>query len=360
MKLLFKARSSQKLKSAALVGSGVASVARLREVHESTVLAFHGICEGMGNEHVLDWSLHLPQDIFRRVCAFLASNYQVVRLQDLVDRLAAGEKPEPNSVVLTFDDGYASNYHLAWPVLREFHLPATIFLATGFVDGTERLWFQRLDQALNHSKCPFVEWKFSHGKERLKLSNREDRHKALDRLLPELKRMPDEDLLGEIDRIEQALEVSPLPADELPEPLRPMTWDQVREMAAKGLVDFGGHTHTHPILSRCSPEAMRGEIFTCRDRMQAELGHAPKLFAYPNGGAVDYKAQTMDLLREAGFQAACCTRYGRVEKDTPLMELPRYGSPESVWEAEATVSGAFEAVKAWRETARNTLWSLLP
>jgi peptidoglycan/xylan/chitin deacetylase (PgdA/CDA1 family) len=262
--------------------------------------------------------------------------------------------------VLTFDDGYASNYHLAWPVLREFNLPATIFLATGFLDGTEKLWFQRLDLALGSSKRPFLEWKFPHGKERLRLSNREDRHKALDRLLPELKRLPDEDLLGEIDRIEQALEAESLVINEMPEPMRPMSWDQVRELAAKGLVDFGGHTHTHPILGRCSPQAMRGEIFTCRDRFQAEMGRAPTLFAYPNGGPSDYKTITMTLLREAGFQAACTMCNGRVEQDTSLLELPRYGSPESVWEAEATVSGAFEAVKAWRQAAKNSLWSILP
>lgn len=360
MPTLFQPRASQKLKSAALVGSGVAGLARIREVHESSILSFHGLCEGMGNERVLDWSLHLPVDIFRRVCAFLASNYKVIHLQDLVDCLAAGEKPEPNSVVLTFDDGYASNYHLAWPVLREFNLPAAIFLATGFVDGTEKLWFQRLDLALGSSKRPFLEWKFPHGKERLRLSNREDRHKALDRLLPELKHLPDEDLLGEIDRIEQALEVEALSINEMPEPMRPMSWDQVREMAAMGLVDFGGHTHTHPILGRCSPQAMRGEIFTCRDRFEAEMGRAPKLFAYPNGGAADYKPSTMTLLREAGFHAACTMCNGRVEHDTSLLELPRYGSPESVWEAEATVSGAFEAVKAWRQAAKNTLWSILP
>jgi peptidoglycan/xylan/chitin deacetylase (PgdA/CDA1 family) len=105
---------------------------------------------------------------------------------------------------------------------------------------------------------------------------------------------------------------------------------------------------------------MRGEIFTCHERLRQELGRAPKLFCFPNGGQADYTAETIALLQEAGFEAACTLRNGRVDQGSSLMELPRYGSPESVWEAEATVSGAFEAVKAWRKSARNSLWSFLP
>ena len=40
---------------------------------------------------------------------------------------------------------------------------------------------------------------------------------------------------------------------------------------------------------------------------------------------------------------------GRADAHTPLHQLPRYGSPESVWEAEATVSGAFETLKEWKQ-----------
>ncbi len=360
MKTLYPSSTSQKLKSVALVGSGVAGLTRIRETHEASILSFHGICEGMGTDRVLDWSLHLPQEIFRRVCAFLASNYVVVSLQSVVDRLKAGEKPEPNSVVLTFDDGYASNYRLAWPVLREFNLPATIFVATGFLDGTEPMWFQRLDLALSTSTKPFFEWKSPNGKVRLPLGTREQRQMALGKLLPELKHMPDEDMLSEIGRIERALGTELPAVSELPEPMLPMTWDQVRELAATGLIDFGGHTHTHPIMARCSHEALRGEIFTCYERLKQELGREPRLFAFPNGGQGDYCAGALAVLKEAGFEAACTMRNGRVDQSSSLMELPRYGSPESVWEAEATVSGAFEAVKAWRKMARNSLWSILP
>lgn len=359
MKNLFQSRPSKKLKSVVLVGTGLSRFTRVRAARETTILAFHGLCES-NDPQVLDASLHLPLNVFREVCAFLASNYRVIRLQDLVERLAAGQQPEPNTVVLTFDDGYASNFHLAWPVLREFHLPATIFLATGFVDGTEQLWFQRLDAALARTQRANLDWRTAHGNERLRLDGRGARLRVLKRLLLEWKRLPFENLQANLQSLEDALEVCSLPHEQLPASMRPMTWEQARQMQAHGLVDFGGHTHTHAILSRCRPEVVHREIHECRGRLLAELGHAPKLFAYPNGGAEDYQMTTMDALRKAGFQASCTMQHGRVAEGTPSMQLPRYGSPESVWEADATVSGAFEAFKTWRETAKNTLWSLLP
>jgi len=359
MKATLSPSSRQKFKAAALIGSGISSLAKRRSAQEASILTFHGLCAGTGDEKVLDWSLHLPVDIFRRVCAFLASNYHVISMQELVAAIQKGDGLEPNTVLLTFDDGYASNYHLAFPILKEFHLPATVFVTTGFLDGTDRLWFQRLDLAFGSTAQPHLDWEFEYGKQRLPLTTRVQRQNALAKLLPELKRMPDEDFLSEIGRIERLLDVTPLRPDELPAPMRSMTWDQAREMKASGIVEIGAHTHTHPILARCSSNAVEAEITTCRNRITAELGEAPFVFAYPNGGPGDYGKDCLDALKAAGFTAACSMLNARVTLESPLLELPRYGTPESVWEAEATASGAFEAVKSWRKSASNTFMSFI-
>jgi peptidoglycan/xylan/chitin deacetylase (PgdA/CDA1 family) len=68
-------------------------------------------------------------------------------------------------------------------------------------------------------------------------------------------------------------------------------------MRDSGLIQFGAHTHTHPILGRCSAEVARDEIFTSRSRIMAELQQLPSLFAYPNGQDNDYTATTQDYLR---------------------------------------------------------------
>lgn len=341
---------SRVLKAAALIGSGFASYVRTKRATETTILTFHGLCKGAGDPAILDWSLHLPVEVFQSICALLAADYHVISMADLVEARTNHLPLPENSVVLTFDDGYASNHELAYPILRKYHLPATIFVTTGFLDGEDMLWFQRVDLALGRTQKEALEWKINGRRHRLRFATREMRQEALMALMPELKDLPDTDLLTEIDRLEQALEVStPTPAD-MPAPMRPMTWDMLRAMSNSGLVDFGGHTHTHPILSRCDPVAMRAEIATSARRIYTETGIQPTCFSYPNGQAEDFTRETLRMVQDAGFQCACTTINGRIDDNTSLFQLPRYGSPESVWEAEATVSGAFETLKQWRQS----------
>lgn len=341
---------SRAIKAAALVGSGFASFTRTRRAAETTILTFHGLCDDAGSPDILDWTLHLPVEVFRSVCALLAADYRVISLSELIEAQNKKLSLPANSVVITFDDGYESNCKLGYPILKKFDLPATIFVTTGFLDGSDMLWFQRVDLALGRSRKEALEWKINGRTLRLHLGTRELRQQSLVQLMPELKQLPDADLLDEVDRLERALEVNPPTLADLPAPMRPLTWDMTCEMNESGLIEIGGHTHTHPILSRCDSLTMRAEITTCRDRILAETGHMPASFAYPNGGEDDFTRETVLLVREAGYKCACSTIRARVGDDAPMFQLPRYGSPESVWEAEATVSGAFETLKDWRQS----------
>lgn len=346
---------SRSIKAAALVGSGLASFARTRRCSEGTILTFHGLKDGATDPAILDSSLHLSVDVFRSICSLLANDYHVISLADLIEARTQGIRLPDNAVVITFDDGYASNYELAYPILRQFDLHATIFVTTGFLDGVEMFWFQRVDLALGRTRKELLDWKINGKTLRLYLGTHELRRQSLLRLLPELKELPDVDLLGEVDRLEEALAVSPPTFDDLPKAMRPMTWEMACDMSLSGHVDIGGHTHTHPILARCNTLAMRAEIATCRERIHAEIGELPVAFAYPNGGSEDFTRETLMLVQEAGFKAACTTMSGRVNDNVSMYQLPRYGSPESVWEAEATVSGAFETLKDWRQSYRNAM-----
>lgn len=286
------------------------------------MLAFHGLRNDVGDVGVADASLHLRTSVFRALCEHLADHYEVMRLVDMAERLRCGKKLPERAVAITFDDGYASNYELAFPVLSELGLPATIFLATGFLDGDAPLWFQQVDLALGKAS-------------------------GIEHELARLKRLPDEVMRAEVQRMLEVSSGLPLAEDE-PSVMRPMTWAQAREMRESSWIDFGGHTHTHPILARCRVEKQRWEMEMCRDRMLAELGAAPQVFAFPNGGADDCTAETLQLLRETGFTSAWTMMSGRARGAESMMMLPRYGAPESVWETEATVSGAFELIRRWR------------
>jgi len=60
------------------------------------------------------------------------NNFNVIKLESLLDRDA---KKIKNSVIITFDDGYEDNYENAFPILKKYNFPATIFINTAFIGG---------------------------------------------------------------------------------------------------------------------------------------------------------------------------------------------------------------------------------
>ena len=100
-----------------------------------------------------------------------------------------------------------------------------------------------------------------------------------------------------------------------------MTWDEVRTIT--DLTWIGGHSHTHPVLSRLSREGLEREIRMCRDRITAETGGPPTMFAYPNGCPADYTAKTQAVLKRHGFNMAFSTTEDIAGHHTGWMAIRR-------------------------------------
>jgi peptidoglycan/xylan/chitin deacetylase (PgdA/CDA1 family) len=78
----------------------------------------------------------LPLRRFARQMAYLAARrYRILSLGQLLEYRRRFELPPARSVIITFDDGYADNYDLAYPILRARGFPATFFLVSGCMAG---------------------------------------------------------------------------------------------------------------------------------------------------------------------------------------------------------------------------------
>jgi peptidoglycan/xylan/chitin deacetylase (PgdA/CDA1 family) len=92
------------------------------------VLCYHRV--GGGSAAQLD----LPSVLFEWQMKYLKRHHRVVRLDDVV-QIAQSKASYPDDVVvITFDDGYEDVYRHAFPVLAKYHLPATVYLATSYVE----------------------------------------------------------------------------------------------------------------------------------------------------------------------------------------------------------------------------------
>jgi len=79
-----------------------------------------------------------PENFKKQMAYLSVKGYSVIPLAKLVEIIRNKEQITPKTVVLTFDDSFEDNYFNVFPVLKEYHFPATIFIATDFIGKEQR------------------------------------------------------------------------------------------------------------------------------------------------------------------------------------------------------------------------------
>jgi peptidoglycan/xylan/chitin deacetylase (PgdA/CDA1 family) len=258
----------------------------------------------------------LPSAVFERHMAYLARSYRVLTVEELVEKIHRGTVPR-NALAITFDDGYRDNLTHAAPILARHGLPATIFLATGFIGTSEVPWFDRVAMAFKSTTAASIVAPWGG---RLELSRVDDRWAAVEKALAYLKGLGDDEFRRRLDELLNALAFT----DQRWGKGWMLEWDDVQALAGLGF-SIGAHTVHHPILSRVSVERARTEIEGSRTMIESACGFTPKAFAYPNGKPADYNSAVQRLVKDAGFTCAVTTQFGLNTRQTPVYELRRGG-----------------------------------
>ncbi|WP_242345245.1 polysaccharide deacetylase family protein [Anaeromyxobacter terrae] len=247
-------------------------------------------------------SMFISAQTLQRQIEDIARTREIVSLSDA--RRILGEPPgtrRRDAFVVTFDDGYADNHHVAMPVLAALKVPATFFVATGFTGTGKRFPHDRLYASLTELArrgIPVERAGLPGPLQSLLTACAEPGPAAtLDRLIA---RLPHERLVA----IAGALEArTGLAEQDLPADTRPMTWDELAELRAAGM-DVGGHTVNHAVLSNLPLQEARREIAGCSEMIAERLGRPPLHFAYPNGY---YTPAVRRAVAEAGFETGVTT-----------------------------------------------------
>ncbi len=290
--------------------------------NRATILTYHGFTDGASKDDIENFhGLHLHVDMFRRHLEFLRERCNPISLDDFLRHLASDTPLPPRSVVLTFDDGYRSNYRLAFPLLREFAVPATIFLTTNFVDRRLLQWTDRLEYAIGHAE--FRSLRRVLGREDTKTDSREFRGSALLEIKRRLKGIAQENRDGKVEDLERDLNCSLALAPAVPAVYEPLTWPEIEEMLDSGLVSIGAHTVSHFILSRCTPEVLTHELRSARRIIEERTGVPCPLFCYPNGDRGDFDERTREAVKAADHTCALTTVVGSNGRNADPYELKR-------------------------------------
>lgn len=255
-------------------------------------LTYHRILECDEAAMVNPSLISASPSAFDRQMAHLARHYHVVSAEDVVTAVRTGRTLPQRAVLITFDDAYRDFADNAWPILRKYGLPATVFVATDYPDHPEHsYWWDRLYGAISRARVPSIP---AAGLGTLRLDTPEYRLESLRLLQERVKRLPHDDamhLVGDVcrDLGWQTESVASV-----------LSWHELRSLAADG-VTVGGHTRSHPAMDRLPPEALHDEVRGCRSDLARELGAAPTVFAYPFGAHND---MAVHAVRAAGFAVA--------------------------------------------------------
>jgi len=291
---------------------GFASAARLLTSRRFVILSYHGVVERpLRPSNVC----HLPASIFEEQIRYVAQHYTPMHLDELLDRLDRGDEVPPRTACVTFDDGFRTVSTTAFPILSRYRVPATVFLVTSTLDTRQPAWPDRLFHGFSlttRSAISFDGVQYDLDDERARAS-------ACRAVCGALKAMPQHACDASVEALAQQLGVGPVPPES---PFATLDWDEVRGLAETGLIRFGSHTHSHPILSRCTPAVQRRELEMSRDILRAR-GLSAQLFAYPNGEPDDFTAETRRLLGELGYRCGLTTIHGLNGRDEDTFGLRR-------------------------------------
>lgn len=276
---------------------------------------------------------------FRLHLEYLRVHNRVLPLTEVIDCLTDGKSLPPNTTVITIDDGYDDAFHIAFPLLKEFCLPATIYAVTDFCDQKIWMWTDKMRYILANTGGNSIKVDIGPaGTMEIRFADPSQTLAAADRINDRLKKLPDEQKDTKIRQIAGDMQVE-IP-DTPPADFAAMTWGQAREMDAEN-VRIESHTVTHPILTKVDQACLDLEMRASKKRLEEVFGRPVEHFCYPNGA---FDASVRESVKSAGYMSAVTTAYGFNDAKADRFMMNRIDAQSSIESFAQSVSG-FEAVK---------------
>lgn len=264
------------------------------------ILLYHRVAAREDN-----WSLEsVSPETFEQHIKYLRRSYEFLSLNGLAQCMRQ-EKPLPQkAVVVTFDDGYKDNYLHAYPILKKYSIPATIFLTSGHIGTGKLFWWDRVSYFVQHATVNHLDM------ERLGsylLASDDDKLRAGSVIIEKLKVLPEDVKNSLIEELADGCRVS-IPAEIGKDFI--LSWDEVMEMNGHG-IEFGAHSVNHPVLVNLPPDEARWEISQSKKDIEEKLRQPVTTFAYPNGA---FNSELATFIEESDFTCAVAVRPGRLIK----------------------------------------------
>jgi sugar transferase (PEP-CTERM/EpsH1 system associated) len=284
------------------------------------ILKLHRVVTEEDRANSLNKPMMVTEAQFESLLKAIRQYCRPMALLDAVQQIREGRTFEPGSVAITFDDGYRDVYERAYPLLRSYDIPATLFVTTGVIDNPQHyLWWDEVDYLcrtggagtdLLLGEDPSDERRRAVSCISQLQENRSADNEAKTRQA--FSRMPLAERTRVVGRIREMASGSGPRAQLM------LSWDDIRAMS--GLFEIASHTVNHPLLSRLETPEIRQEIEEARLRIEKETASTCKGLAYPSG---DFSDNAVSIAESLGFEYAVTTRFSNNSHTSDCMRLGR-------------------------------------
>tara|TARA_B110000091_G_scaffold102561_1_gene111551 strand:+ start:1114 stop:2100 length:987 start_codon:yes stop_codon:yes gene_type:complete len=231
---------------------------------------------------------------FRHYLMFLNRNFRIITLEELTNIIENKTPITEKLALLTFDDGYADNYHIAYPILTSLNLPATFFITTSLVDSNIIPWWDEMAWHVKH--CAGKTIKLNDWRKAVAIEIPASREN-IKKVLQQVKANP-----TTIDN--QLKEISDISQRPVPDNLKDnafISWQQLIEMS-KNNMSIGAHSHTHKIFSCLTEPELNFELEESKKLLEWHLQTSVNSLSYPVGGANTYHRSMFDTISAKGYK----------------------------------------------------------
>ena len=311
---------------------------RIRHRGRVAILTYHRVVpESLVREEHIQPGMYVLDRAFEDHMAYLKKQFTILPIERLVEMRQTGRLEQGRSYcAVTFDDGWRDNYQYAFPLLKKYGVPATVFLATDYIGTANWFWPDRLawligqargnrtedaaQEAINTVIREIPEIGVETTNRWLARCNAKSRLDA-DTLIEWCKDLDPQLIARFVERLGRALRIDP------PQKRLLLNWDEVREMASHGIT-FGSHSCTHRIMTKVSLlEAERELTGSWQAMLQQGIKPAP-VFCFPNGNC---NQELKNSARKSGYLAAVGCTTGLVgDGSDDLFDLKRIGFHQDI------------------------------
>ena len=284
--------------------------------------------------------LEVTPEFFERVIRRLhRAGTHFVAMDEVHRRMT--ERDFPNRFVsVTCDDGYRDTMEFAYPILKKYEIPFTVYVATSFADRVGEMWWLALEAVI--ASNDLIGLRIDGRELWFECRDVTEKRAVFDHIYHGLRRLKTEDELRHIMReltTRHRVDMTAICAELC------MTWQEIATLATDPLVTIGAHTVNHAILTKVTDTAVRSELENSRAVIEAALGVRPQHLAYPVGDRFAAGPREFKIAADLGYKTAVTTRPGVIFRQHAqhLTALPRIslnGNFQQTRYAKVLISGA--------------------